>query len=49
MDKRGKDMSVESTSKNLKSRSRKRHERIASKLEENKNKKVLKKEVVLLC
>lgn len=49
MDKRGKDMSVESTSKNLKSRSRKRHERIASKLEENKNKKVLKKEVFLLC
>lgn len=49
MDKRGKDMSVKSTSKNLKSRSRKRHERIASKLEENKNKKVLKKEVFLLC
>lgn len=49
MDKRGKDMSVKSTSKNLKSRNRKRHERIASKLEESKNKKVLKKEVFLLC
>ena len=49
MDKRRKEMSVKSTSKNLKCRRRKRHERIASKWGENKNKKVLKKEVFIFC
>lgn len=49
MDKRGKEMSVRSTSKNLKRRRRKRHGRIASKWEENKNKKVLKTEIFVLC